>query len=302
MDEKETWHFIRFGKLNQNKDSKKQVENSIIQITSEKMLPFFACLWGELLLCLHFRLENLFMRVLIISDIHANFTALESVLSDVGEIDSVWCLGDVVGYGPDPNECIESLRHLPNLTCVIGNHDAAVIETIETEAFNHEAKKIIFWTQSALTDASYQFLRQLPQRVIIDQFTLVHGSPRHPVWEYLLDSQTAKDNFDYFKTDYCCVGHTHLPSFFYLDETDSQPRVSMITEGQSFQIAPRTILNPGSVGQPRDRDPRAAYAILDTETMRWENHRVSYNVPIVQERMRLIGLPQRHIQRLADGW
>ncbi len=242
------------------------------------------------------------MRVLVISDIHANLTALESVLSDAGEFDAVWCLGDIVGYGPDPNECIERIRQLPNLTCVVGNHDAAVLELIETEAFNHEAKKVIYWTQSALTDASFRFLRQLPPRVIIDQITLVHGSPRQPIWEYLLDSQTAGENFQYFETDFCLVGHTHLPSIFFLAEGESQPTASLISAGQSFQLIPRTILNPGSVGQPRDRDARASYAIFDTSTMRWENHRISYDIQSVQERMRMAGLPHRHIQRLAGGW
>ncbi|MGB9640835.1 MAG: metallophosphoesterase family protein [Anaerolineales bacterium] len=242
------------------------------------------------------------MRVLVFSDIHANLTALESVLSDAGEFDAAWCLGDVVGYGPDPNECIDRIRLLPNLTCIVGNHDAAVLELIETEAFNHEAKKVIYWTQSALTDASFHFLRQLPQKVVIDNITLVHGSPRQPVWEYLLDSQTAGENFRYFDTDFCFVGHTHLPSLFYLEDGENQPFVSLISAGQSFQLIPRSILNPGSVGQPRDRDPRASYAIFDTETLRWESHRVGYDILSVQERMRIAGLPHRHIQRLAGGW
>ncbi|MGB9586240.1 MAG: metallophosphoesterase family protein, partial [Anaerolineales bacterium] len=209
---------------------------------------------------------------------------------------------DIVGYGPDPNECIERIRQLPNLTCVVGNHDAAVLELIETDAFNHEAKKVIYWTQSALTDANFHFLRQLPTRVVHDQITLVHGSPRQPIWEYLLDSQTAGENFKYFETPFCFVGHTHLPTFFYLEEGESHPVASLITDEQTFHLVPRAILNPGSVGQPRDRDPRAAYAIFDPESLRWETHRVNYDILAVQERMREAGLPQRHIQRLSGGW
>lgn len=242
------------------------------------------------------------MRVLVLSDIHANLTALESVIADAGDVDAIWCLGDIVGYGPDPNECIERIQRLPQLTCIIGNHDAAVLELIETEAFNPEAQRVIHWTQDSLTEASLNFLKGLSHRKVFDNVTLVHGSPRQPVWEYLLDTHSARVSFDYFETDYCFVGHTHLPTIFVLNGFESQPITGLVNPNTSLQLIPRTIINPGSVGQPRDRDPRAAYAIFDPETERWEHRRVSYDIAAVQERMHKAGLPERHILRLANGW
>ncbi len=242
------------------------------------------------------------MRVLVFSDVHANLTALERTLADADEYDAVWCLGDLVGYGPDPNECIERIRHLPNLTCILGNHDAAVLGLIEIEAFNHEARRAIQWTRRELSEANLSFLRKLPERVVIGDVTLVHGSPRQPVWEYLLDSQTARYNFDFFDTSFCFVGHTHLPILFHLNEVDPYPTGGYLPPNQAIQLTPREIVNPGSVGQPRDRDPRAAYAIYDTETHIFEHRRVDYDIPAVQNRMRSIGLPLRHIERLALGW
>ncbi|PWH18056.1 MAG: metallophosphoesterase [Anaerolineae bacterium] len=242
------------------------------------------------------------MRVLVFSDVHANLTALERILADAGSCDAVWCLGDVVGYGPDPNECVECIRRLPNLTCILGNHDAAVLGLIEVEAFNHEARRVIQWTQQQLTDANRDFLKNLPERVVIGDVTLVHGSPRQPVWEYLLDAQTARHNFDFFDTSFCFVGHTHLPILFHLNEFDSYPIGGYLPPNQVVQLTPREIVNPGSVGQPRDRDPRAAYAIYDTETHCFEHRRVEYDVTQVQHRMRLAALPMRHIERLSLGW
>ncbi len=242
------------------------------------------------------------MRVLVFSDVHANLTALDRILDDAGDCDAVWCLGDVIGYGPDPNECIERIRRLPNLTCILGNHDAAVLELIEVNAFNHDARRVIEWTQESLTDASIAFLKSLPERVVIGEVTLVHGSPRQPVWEYLLDTPTAQRNFEFFDTPFCFVGHTHLPIFFHHDEADSYPIGGYLPPNQPIQLVPREIVNPGSVGQPRDRDPRAAYAIYDTESRLFEHRRVEYDVLQVQNRMHLAGLPQRHIQRLSVGW
>jgi diadenosine tetraphosphatase ApaH/serine/threonine PP2A family protein phosphatase len=242
------------------------------------------------------------MRILVISDIHANLTALEAVLTDAGEVDAVWCLGDLVGYGPDPNESIARVRELPNLICILGNHDAAVIRQIDIASFNPEAREVITWTQNILSEANLAFLRSLPERVVAGQVTLAHGSPRHPVWEYLLDTQNATRSFEHFTTPYCFVGHTHLPIIYYLGESHQTARLLLPEANTRLILAPRAILNPGSVGQPRDRDPRASYAIYDPETQVWEYHRVPYDVALVQERMRRTGLPERHIQRLAVGW
>lgn len=242
------------------------------------------------------------MRALIISDIHANLAALEAVLADAGQFDAVWCLGDLVGYGPNPNECIELVRSLPNLQCIIGNHDAATLHQINVEAFNPEARAAIQWTQNALSESSRAFLSSLPEKIELEKVTLAHGSPRHPVWEYLLDTRTATLNFDFFSTPLCFVGHTHLPVIYTLSAANHIARLSIPEPNQLIALPERAIVNPGSVGQPRDRDPRAAYALFDTESNVLDYRRVPYDFSVVQARMAAAGLPERHIHRLAAGW
>jgi predicted phosphodiesterase len=250
------------------------------------------------------------MRVLIISDIHANLTALEAVFSDAGAFDAIWCLGDLIGYGPDPNECINRVKEQPNLLCIIGNHDSAVLDNLDPYTFNTEAREAIEWTKNALSESSFIFLRSLPEKTdtlnlypdVDNQITLAHGSPRLPVWEYLLDIHTATQNFKSFDTAYCLVGHTHLPIIFHYIEERGSARPMVPEAGNRIQLSPRAIINPGSVGQPRDRDPRASYMIYDPYTEIIEYRRVVYDIQSVQERMRKAGLPQRHIRRLEAGW
>ena len=242
------------------------------------------------------------MRVLVISDIHANLSALETVLEDAGPVDSVWCLGDVVGYGPDPNECVARIRGLRDLSCIIGNHDAAAINRIPIETFNLDARRSIEWMQDILTKESYTFLSELPETIVKGQATLAHGSPRNPVWEYLLDVRSAAENLDYFDTQICLVGHTHLPVGYIEDPETHTLRGFVPTPGERIVLASRAILNPGSVGQPRDHDPRASYAIFDPEANTWEVHRVEYDITAVQKRIREAELPLRHALRLVEGW
>jgi diadenosine tetraphosphatase ApaH/serine/threonine PP2A family protein phosphatase len=242
------------------------------------------------------------MRILIVSDIHANLTALQAVIDDAGEIDAAWCLGDLVGYGPDPNECVVKIRELPNYVCIMGNHDAAVLDQIDSESFNPEARSAIDWTRNQLWEGTIEFLQTLPEMLEMDSVTLTHGSPRFPIWEYLLDSRSATHNFDHFNTPYCFVGHTHLPILYTLAEDHHIARMTVPTPNNRLELTTRSILNPGSVGQPRDRDPRAAYAIYDSEEHTWDYRRVEYDVIDVQRRMTKAGLPSRHIQRLEGGW
>jgi diadenosine tetraphosphatase ApaH/serine/threonine PP2A family protein phosphatase len=248
-------------------------------------------------LILHFS-----MRSLVISDIHANLTALEAVLTDAGTIEGVWCTGDLVGYGPDPNEVITLIRKLPGLVCLLGNHDAAALMHIDTESFNPEARMALDWTRHALSLESVIFLQNLSELAEMEQVTLVHGSPRQPVWEYLLDTRTATLNFGFFDTPYCFVGHTHLPVLYNFTDGALMAKLVIPDPMMQLSLTPRAILNPGSVGQPRDRDPRAAYAIYDPAESTWEYRRVAYDIPAVQERMANAGLPERHIQRLSTGW
>lgn len=243
------------------------------------------------------------MNVLIISDIHANLTALEAVLADAeGKYEAVWCLGDLVDYGPDPNECVERVRQLPGLQCIRGNHDAAVLDEIDVNSFNRDARRSVYWTRKQLDGATYDFLDSLPERLVIGDITLVHGSPREPVWEYILDRHTATVNFRYIDTPFCLVGHTHLPVVYALRNNARLAEKIIPLAGDSLTLTPRMILNPGSIGQPRDQDPRACYALLDTDRLEWEFRRVEYDIWDVQQRMRAAGLPERNILRLETGW
>ena len=243
------------------------------------------------------------MRILVISDIHANYPALEAVLQDAGKVDETWCLGDLVGYGPDPNMVIERVRELPNLTCILGNHDVAVMGKMALEAFNEDARRSLTWTEKVLSADAMDFLQTLPQNAKVrGDVTLAHGSPRDPVWEYVLNTLSARLNFDQFETSLCFVGHTHIQCIFQLDKKADRVTMGTTKVDKPISLTQRAIINPGSVGQPRDRDPRAAYAIYDSHAKTWEAHRVEYDVAEVQRRIREAGLPEKHAMRLAEGW
>ena len=242
------------------------------------------------------------MRILVVSDIHANLIAFEAVLATAGEVDGVWCLGDVVGYGPSPNECIQLVQEQPNLICLQGNHDAAAIGSLPLVSFNPEARQSIDWLQGELNEEGRAFLEQRPQRQQFGAYTLVHASPRQPILEYLLDAPTAAENFSYFNGDFCLVGHTHMPAMFKQSPILERVSLSVPEANNVFRLQARCIVNPGSVGQPRDRDPRAAFAILDVEKDEWDYRRVEYDVAKVQQKMEAAGLPERHITRLESGW
>jgi diadenosine tetraphosphatase ApaH/serine/threonine PP2A family protein phosphatase len=184
----------------------------------------------------------------------------------------------------------------------MGNHDAAAVGSIDVDAFNPEARRAVVWTQERLSPANKEYLHDLPDRIDLDDITLVHGSPFRPVWEYLLDTRSATYNFAFFEAPYCLVGHTHLPVSYLLPDDRSTAQLIVPQHKSLMTLAPRAILNPGSVGQPRDHDPRAAYALLDLEDYTLEWRRVEYDIPSVQEHMRQENLPERHITRLAAGW
>lgn len=237
------------------------------------------------------------------SDIHANYTALVAVLKAAGDVDETWFLGDMVGYGPDPNAVVEEVRDIKNLTCLMGNHDVAVVGKMSLEAFNGEAKRSLMYHEKVLSASNIDFIKSLPSKAKArGEATMAHGSPRDPLWEYILNAMTASLNFDYFDTPWCFVGHTHLQSMFIRSEGHSRILVSPTKPDATVQLQPKMILNPGSVGQPRDRDPRAAYAIYDTEARTWTPKRAAYNIPEVQERIRAAGLPEKHAVRIGEGW
>ncbi len=243
------------------------------------------------------------MRYLVISDIHANLAAFEAVLNDAGSFDMIWCLGDLVGYGPDPNECVARIREFEHI-CIAGNHDWAALGKLDLNQFNHDARVANAWTQAQLTPIARAYLEARPTRIEQEGFLLVHGSPREPIWEYILDMEQAVANFAHFEAPVCLVGHTHIPIGFVLDQEHQDYYRLVPPYPEPVRLSNpkmRMILNPGSVGQPRDGDPRASYAILDTEAGTWDVYRVDYPVEVTQERMRAQGLPRRLIERLMVG-
>ncbi|MBN1260689.1 MAG: metallophosphoesterase family protein [Anaerolineae bacterium] len=241
------------------------------------------------------------MRYLILSDIHGNLPALQAVLHTAQPFDAIWCLGDLVGYGPNPNECIERLQDFEHVS-IVGNHDWGVLGRADPFVFNGDARQALIWIQGELYPENREYLAALPTIKEVGDFVLVHGSLREHIWEYLLDGEYARKNFLFRDFKYALVGHTHIPVTFAWDGERDVARV-VVPDGETpLQLGDhRLIINPGSVGQPRDGDPRAAFGILDTETMRFSFHRAAYAVEITQERMRARGLPQRLIDRLEVG-
>ena len=242
------------------------------------------------------------MKYLIIADIHSNLEAFEAVLEDAqnhGGFGHTWCLGDVVGYGPDPAACIKLLKQLDPV-CVCGNHDSAAVGKIDVGDFSSEAARANRWTAGQLSAEDREFLSGLPDLLVEDDFTIVHGSPRQPVWEYISHSFTAADNFRYFATRFCLVGHTHVP--FLFEHDGAEVSGSVLRDGDMLVLGDnRLIINPGSVGQPRDRDPRASYAIFDADEMMLRNYRVTYDVTATQEKMENSDLPDFLVSRIAWG-
>ncbi|HNS02393.1 MAG TPA: metallophosphoesterase family protein [Anaerolineae bacterium] len=251
------------------------------------------------------------MRILVISDVHANLTALDEVLADAATVewlgqtgfDAIWSLGDIVGYGPWPNECIQRLQQFPDHLRVAGNHDWAALGRLDLEEFNREARKMAVWTQQHLDSASLSYLRSLPDQPLHqDAFTVTHASPREPIWEYINSGSIARENFAHLATPYCLVGHTHVPRLYRMAGGACTVHGPIYDRDISLAGPHSLIINPGSVGQPRDNDPRAAYALLDVEQALWRFRRVRYDVEITQAAMRKAGLPERLIARLAYGW
>lgn len=243
------------------------------------------------------------MRVLVMSDVHANYTALQAVLQDAGEVDETWCLGDLVGYGPDPNAVVEEISEIPNLTCMMGNHDIAVTGKMPFDTFNNDARAALMHHEKVLTATNMDFLRGLHMATFVHEgVTLAHGSPRDPLWEYVISAMVARVNFSYFETQVCFVGHSHVQGLFEYNAQNDRIVHRQPTLDKKIKLNSKMILNPGSVGQPRDRDPRAAYAIYDALDNSWTPRRVEYNIAAVQQRIREAKLPEKHALRLAEGW
>ncbi|HEX6508088.1 MAG TPA: metallophosphoesterase family protein [Chloroflexota bacterium] len=245
------------------------------------------------------------MRTLIISDIHGNLEALQSVLGSTDGIDSVVCLGDIVGYGPSPNECVETVKNLEPAACLAGNHDLGATATIDISLFSSAAARALVWTRSVLKPENLAYLETLKPTGMWEGAALAHGSPRDPVWEYLESPQQAAASLELIQSDACFVGHTHVPRVFEQGEEPETPRVRAFAPAHEDAVplsdGTRRILNPGSVGQPRDGDPRAAYAVVDDSEGVSTFLRVSYAFDVTQRKIIEAGLPSSLASRLSVG-
>jgi predicted phosphodiesterase len=240
------------------------------------------------------------MRVAVISDVHANYHALEAVLEqiDAERVDAVWCLGDVVGYGPLPNECCDVVRERSDV-CLVGNHDLVALGRLSVSDFNDEAAAAAVWTAEVLTEESRTFLEGLQPLGAAEGVDLYHASARDPVWEYVLTEEAAQATLELSKAPLVLVGHSHVALSITMANGDVEG--GLAPAGATVELEGRWLLNPGSVGQPRDGDPRAAWLLLDLERMFAAFQRVPYSIEQTQSEMRERGLPGILAARLARG-
>jgi len=240
-------------------------------------------------------------RVGIFSDIHSNLHALNAVLSaiDEEEVDHLFCCGDVVGYGAFPNECCQILKDR-KCPVIAGNHDHAALGITDISYFNDVAKNAVLWTREVLTKENEEFLRALPLTHRMDNIFLVHSSPYNPEeWNYILTMGEARVNFHYFTEQFCFIGHSHQPFIIAKKEEDLS-----CPETPEIQILDnrRYLINVGSVGQPRDRNPNACYVIVDFEKRYLQIKRIPYDIKEAQEAILGSGLSHELAERLAYGW
>jgi diadenosine tetraphosphatase ApaH/serine/threonine PP2A family protein phosphatase len=238
------------------------------------------------------------MRVAVLSDIHANLVALDAVVASIGTIDAIWHLGDVVGYGPEPDGVVERLAGL-GAVGVAGNHDLAAAGGDQIDWFNPDARAAMEWTRRRISATTRSWLADLPARHSGGEFSLVHGSERDPVWEYITSVPVARASLALLTSRFGLHGHTHLPMAWA--ERDGRIEAIAPTAGSTFQLTDRALLNPGSVGQPRDGVPTASYLVVDDAAGSCTWHRVPYDIPGVQTSMLDVGLPPRLAERLQYG-
>ena len=241
------------------------------------------------------------MRVAVVSDIHSNLRALEAVLEaiDADAPDELWCLGDLVGYGPRPNECCALVAERATV-CLAGNHDLAIVGTIDLDEFHGDAAIAARLNREALTPESHAYLDRLEPQGTAHGVALYHGSARDPVWEYVLSDEAALATLALADAPLVLVGHSHVALQIAASQDEANGGLAPAGAVVELGDAP-TLLNPGSVGQPRDGDPRAAYLLLDLGAHRAEFRRVEYDIPRTQNEMKDAGLPRFLAGRLALG-
>jgi diadenosine tetraphosphatase ApaH/serine/threonine PP2A family protein phosphatase len=236
------------------------------------------------------------VRIAIFSDIHANWQGLEAVMEDCPSVDETLCLGDVVGYGGDPIRCVDEVTQRGWLT-LVGNHDRACTDPAILEWFNDDAASVVRWTIDVIGEERLSWLHDLPESDYKEDVLLVHASPRDHIYEYILDTAVAYANLQLLKTRVCLHGHTHVPGIFAL----SDGQVTHDYRIDTFRLAGPSLVNPGSVGQPRDGVPMASYGIWDVDEGTFEFRRVRYDIGGAQKAIRKAKLPERFAARLETG-
>lgn len=246
------------------------------------------------------------MRIGILGDIHGNLEALNAVVAAMRSdgVDHWVQVGDIVGYGPEPSVCIDVVRELGCTVCM-GNHDAAVLGRLDTNYFNNYAKVAVEWTKGQLRPEDFEYLDALPLVVKEEEYTVVHGTLHMPEqFGYVLSPVEAKDSLRLQSSFVCFVGHSHVPAI-YMERPEMDPHeldVLYLSEVETnVRGCGKVLINVGSVGQPRDEDPRAAYALFDTETLSASIRRIDYDIAAVQQKIRDAGLPDVLAHRLALG-
>jgi predicted phosphodiesterase len=254
------------------------------------------------------------LRLAILSDIHSNLPALEAVLADIdgGSAEELWCLGDVVGYGAQPDECARLVADRCTL-CLAGNHDLAVLGELDIDSFSPAAAEAVRWTAGVAEGTTLEFLRGLEPADETRDVALYHASPRDPVWEYVLWPDQAAECIEVQAARVAMIGHSHVALFFAASDDGDAPvgstsaavapaRGSQAGDGATLDLTEgRWLINPGSVGQPRDGDPRGAWLELDTGSWTATYHRVEYEIDRAAEAITAADLPQHLAQRLYVG-
>jgi diadenosine tetraphosphatase ApaH/serine/threonine PP2A family protein phosphatase len=245
------------------------------------------------------------VRVAAITDIHANLAALEAVLEaiDETEIEEVWCLGDMIGYGAEPDRCAALVRERCSV-CLLGNHDLAVLGTLDISAFSEAAAAAVAWTQQNVDEETLAQLRELEPEGRREGISLFHGSPRDPIWEYVLSPEQADACLDAQADRIAMIGHSHVALFFTRPDDGPGRAVhgAQAGDGSLLDLSDgEWLINPGSVGQPRDGDPRAAWIELDTEALTARFRRVPYDIERTAATIAAAGLPERLADRLFVG-
>lgn len=237
----------------------------------------------------------------VISDIHSNLEALNAVLLQMGSVERILCLGDIVGYGPNPNECVEIIRDKKAL-CVAGNHDKAVLGEIDMSHFPQDGQEAVIWTLSEMKKKNLDFLKSLPLEIRQDDFIGVHGSLKNQLHEYITSVRESVPTFDIMDKTLCFVGHSHRP-FIIQKDIKGDYDADVLKDGQEVDISNiyKAIINSGSVGQPRDGDPRASFCLYDSGKRIVKIKKVDYDIVSVQDKMKKAGLSSDLIEILSTG-